>query len=83
MSDGATSILPPDKTNNLWISGEPWHVTIYISSIETIVNNLELEISATAGHTKGVKSKNLSNIWSIDIKTAKRTIDLTSQHVKY
>ena len=32
---------------------------------------------------EGVTSERLSKIWSIDIATAKRTIDLTSQYVKH
>ena len=48
-----------------------------------MVNDLESEVSAAAGRAKGVTPERLSKIWSIDIKTAKRTIDLTSQHVKH
>ena len=48
-----------------------------------MVDNLESEISATVTKTRGVTPERLSKIWSIDIETAKRTIDLTSQHVKH
>ena len=48
-----------------------------------MVNVLELEVSVAAGRAKGVTPERTSNIWSIDIETAKRTIVLTSQHVKH
>ena len=48
-----------------------------------MVDNLDTEVSAAAGREKGVTPERLSKIWSIDIETAKRTIDLTSQHVKH
>ena len=83
MSIGATGIISSEKPDGLWTSGEPWHVTIDISSLETMVDDLESEVSAAIGHTKGVTPERLSKIWLIDIETAKRTIDLTSQHVKH
>ena len=57
---------------------------IDINNLENLVNNIESEISATA-RTKatGVTPERLFKIWSIDIETAKKTIDLTSQHVKH
>ena len=75
MSVGATSILTPDKTDDLWTSGEPWYVTIDISSMETMVNDLESEISATTGCAKGVTPERLSKIWLIDIEIAMGTIE--------
>ena len=42
-------------------------------------DDLESEVSAAVGHAKGVTPERLSKKWSIDIETAKRTIDLTSQ----
>ena len=84
MSIGATSIVPPDEVDDLWSTGEPWHMQIDINNLENLVNNIESEISATArAKAKGVTPERLSKIWSIDIETAKKTIDLTSQHVKH
>ena len=65
-----------------YCSEEPWHVTTDIISLERMVDDLESEVSAAVGRAKGVTPKRLSKIWSIDIETAKRTIYLTSQHVK-
>ena len=57
---------------------------IDINNLENLVNNIESEISTTARtKAKGVTPERLSKIWSIDIETAKKTIDLTSQHVKH
>ena len=83
MSVGATSLVELDQPDDLWSSEEPWHVTIDISSLDTMIKDLESEVSADAGRVKGVTPERLSKIWSIDIETAKRTIDLTSQHVKH
>ena len=81
---GATSIVEPDQPDDLWSSEEPWHVTIDISSLDTMIDDLESEVSATAGkRAKVVTPERLSKIWLIDIETAKRTIDLTSQHVNH
>ena len=83
MSVGATSIIEPDEPDDLWTNEEPWDVTIDISSLEQMVDDLESEIGATATRARGVTPERLSKIWSIDIETAKRTIELTSQHVKH
>ena len=84
MSVGATSIIPPDEEDNLWKTDQAWHVNVDISSLESLVKGLEYEIGATAKKkVKGVTPKRLSKIWSIDIEAAKRTIGLTSQHVKH
>ena len=48
-----------------------------------MVDDLESEVSAAAGRAKGVTPERLSKIWLIDNETDKRTIDLTSQHVKH
>ena len=32
---GATSIIPPEKLDGLWTDGEPWYVTIDISTLKT------------------------------------------------
>ena len=48
-----------------------------------MIDDLESEVSAAVGRAKDVTPERLSKIWLIDIDTAKRTIDLTSQHVKH
>ena len=85
MSVGTTSIIEPEEIDDLWLNEEPWNVTNNISSLEKIVeglDGLDQQISAVATRAKGVTPEQLSKIWSIDIETAKRTIDLTSYHVK-
>ena len=44
MSVGATSIIPPEETDDLWTSGEIWHVTVDISSLEIMIDDLESEV---------------------------------------
>ena len=80
---GATSIIEPEEDDDLWTNEEPWNVMIDISSLEKMVDDLDNEIGATATKASGVTPKQLSKIWSIDIETAKRIIDLTSQHAKH
>ena len=53
MSVGATSIVEPEEPDDLWSSEEPWHVTIDISSLDTMVDDLESEVSAAIGRAKG------------------------------
>ena len=60
ISVGATSIVEPEEPDDLYSSEEPWHVTIDISSLDTMVNDLESEVSAAAGRTKDVTPKRLS-----------------------
>ena len=48
-----------------------------------MVDDLESEIGTTATRARGVTPERLSKIWPIDIETAKRTIELTSQHEKH
>ena len=48
MSVGATSIIEPDEPDDLWTNEEPWDVSIDISSLEQMVDDLESEIGATA-----------------------------------
>jgi uncharacterized protein (DUF342 family) len=43
----------------------------------------EIMVSAAhAGKPKGIDAEHLSKIWRIDLKTAKRTLDITSQNSK-
>ena len=83
MSVGVTRIISPEEENDLQTNNKPWNVFIDISSLESTVEDLEREIAAAATRAKGVTPERLSKIWSIDIETAKRTIDLTSQYVKH
>ena len=53
MSVGVTSIVEPEEPDNLWTSEEPWHITIDISSLETMVDDIELEVLAAIGRQKG------------------------------
>ena len=41
MSVGATNILPPVEDDDLWETGEPWHVTVDISNLKNTVADLE------------------------------------------
>ena len=54
MSVTATSIIEPDEPDDLWTNEEPWDVTIDISSVEQMVDDLESEIGATATRATGV-----------------------------
>ena len=83
MPVSTTSIIEPEKVDNLWTNAEPWNGTIDISSLEKMVDNLESEIGVTVTKARQVTPERLLNIWSIDIETAKRIIDLTSQYVKH
>ena len=83
MSIGAASVIEPKEIVDLWLNDDPWNVMIDISSLDQMVEDLDQEISFVATKAKGVTTERLSNIWSIDIETAKRTIDLTSQYVTH
>lgn len=80
---GATSASPPDTVDDLWDETDPWHVTIDLNDLEGSLKMLQSEVGATAGRAKGVTPEHLSKIWQIDIEAARRTIGLTSQHVKH
>ena len=57
-----TNIIPPEESDGLWTCGEPWHVTIDINSLETMVYDLESEVSAAVGGVGGVTPEILSKI---------------------
>ena len=80
MAVDATSIVEPKDEDDLWMDMESWSMNIDINSFENMVDK---EISAMSTRAKAVIPERLSKIWSIDIETAKRTIGLTSQHVKH
>ena len=75
MSVSATSIIEPEEADDLWTNEKPWNVTIDISSLEHMIEDLNQEVSTIGTKAKGVTPERLSKIWSIDIETAKRTID--------
>ena len=61
----ATSIIKPEEVDDLWLDKEPWSVTIGISSLENMVDDLDgldQEVSAMATSAKGVTSQRLSKI---------------------
>ena len=65
----------------MWFNGELRHVTIDISSMEAIITDLEFKsLQRVEKRATRVTPERLPNIWSIDIETVKRTIDLASQH---
>ena len=86
---GATSIIESAEVDDIWLDKEHWNVPIDISSLENIVDGLDgldQEVSTMGtilNRAKRVTPERLSKIWSIDIETANRTIDLTSQYVKH
>ena len=80
MAVGVMSIVEPEDEDDLWMEMKPWSVNIDISSLENMVDQ---ELGAVSTRAKGVTPERLSKIWSIDIKTAKRTIGLTLQHIKH
>ena len=82
MSVGATSALPPDDDDNLWCD-EPCFITIDMNDLDGMEDDIEAQISATGGKAKGVSPEHLSKIWSIDLETAKRTIEITEQRLKH
>ena len=55
-------------------------MNIDISNLENMVDQ---EIGAVSTRAKGVTPERLSKIWSINLETAKRTIGLTSEHIKH
>ena len=80
MAVGATSIVEPEFEDDLWMETKPWSVNIDINNLENMVDQ---EIGAVSTRAKGVTPERLSKIWSIDLETAKRTIGLTSEHIKH
>jgi hypothetical protein len=83
ISVGATSAIPPDEPDNLWIDEEPISMTINLDNLDDSIASLESKIGAVGKHPKGVSANHLSKIWSIDTDTAKRTIDVTTQLCKH
>ena len=56
---------------------------IDLNNIEQSIEQLEEEIGAVGTCAKGITPQHLSKVWSIDIETTKRTIDMTTQLRKH
>ena len=59
-----------------------------LNNLKSLLGDLEnlldpASVGAVGGSARGVSPEHLSKIWSIDVETAKRTIDITSQHYKH
>ena len=68
----------------------PFHSTVDLDDLKVSIDRVQAEVNAynaecgaTAGRAKGVSPDYLSKIRSIDHKTAKRTIGITSQYLKH
>jgi hypothetical protein len=66
-----------------WIADDDALEELFHEATQGEINLDEVMLSAThAGKTKGVDATHLSKMWRIDLKTAKRTLDVTSQNSK-
>ena len=84
VSVGSTSMIPPDEEDDLWSdSDEPISMMVDLNDLEGSVRILEAELSAVGQAAKGVTAEHLSKVWSIDLDTAKKTIDLMTQLCKH
>ena len=59
ISIAVISIITPEEWDDLWTSGEPWHITIDISNMDTMVDDLESEVSAAVGRAKSITPERL------------------------
>ena len=64
-------------------SDEPISMMVDLNDLEGFLVSLEAELSAVGKAAKGVSAEHLSKVWSIDLDTAKKTIDLTTQLCKH
>jgi hypothetical protein len=82
MSIGSTCVGPAVKSNDLFES-EPVSFQVDLNELDSIIediSNTNANIKAAmAGRPKGVTPQHLSKVWKIDVDTAKRTIDATTQ----
>ena len=62
ISVGATSAIPPDEPDNLWIDEEPISMTIDSDNLDDSIASLEARIGAVVKHPKGVSADHLSKI---------------------
>jgi hypothetical protein len=81
MSIGSTTAIPPIK-DDLFRSS-PVSFQVDLDDLESMMEDISAssaDIKATmAGRPNGVTAKHLSKVWKIDVKTAKRTIEVTTQ----
>jgi hypothetical protein len=81
MSIGSTTTSP--STNGPLFSSEPVSFQVNLDDQDLIIDEISstsANIQSTmAGCPNGVTAKNLSNVWKIDVETAKRTIEVTTQ----
>ena len=87
MPIGNTSALPPDEVDDLWCD-EPLSFHVDLNDLQSSLRDLgeqlsQSNVSAVGTSSRGVSPKHLSKLWGIDVETAKRTIDITSQHCKH
>ena len=87
MSIGATRAIPPDETDNLWCD-EAMSFEVDLNDDESLLEELEdvlntADVAGVSSRSRGVEPEYLSKIWGIDVETAKRTIDITTQHCKH
>ena len=75
ISVGSTSSLPPEDKDNLWCD-EPCFITLNMNDPDGMDDDIDIQIGAAAGRARGVSPKHLSKIWSINLETAKRTIEI-------
>ena len=84
VSVGSTSALPPEEEDDLWSDlEEPISMMVDLNDLEGSFESLEAKLSAVGKAAKGVSAEHLSKVWSIDLDTAKKTIDLTTQLCKH
>ena len=76
-------MIPPDEKDDLWSNSEPISMMVDLNDLEASLESLEARVSAVGKAAKGVSAEHLSKVWSIDLDTAKKTIDLTTQLCKH
>ena len=75
------------KTTFLFCDDEPISLMVDLNDLERSVEELEAKLSSseapnigvTAGKANGVSAEHLSKIWCINIDSARRTINSTTQ----
>jgi hypothetical protein len=81
MSIGSTTTAP--STFDPLFCLEPVSFQVNLDDLDSIIDEISstsATIKATmAGRPNGVTAKHLSKVWKIDVETAKRTIEVTTQ----
>ena len=67
ISVGATSAIPPDEIDDLWIDDEPISLMIDLDNIEDSIASLEVKIGAVEKRPRGVSTDYLSKIYISEI----------------